>query len=175
MVSHFLECNHTGRDKYLQCVCMGRIHAWELQASSSPFKPPKGFERPWHQSPDPPWLWFILFFFLSIGQCLQESFALYSNMSLTRQEAVLISMRCAYHLSPGILIYTAVKNLAPNVFYFEPLRRGCSKGLTVLVSLLHSGGACVEEGHWKENPPKSGMTGFNPVSPGSHCWNDSAG
>lgn len=171
MASHFLECNHTGRDKYLQHVCMGRIHAQESQASSSSFKPPKGFERPWHQGPDPPCLWFILYFFLPIRQYLWEPFALYSNMPLTRQEAVLISMQCVYHLCPGILIYTAVKNLAPNVFYFEPRRRGCSKGLTVLVSLLHSGGACVEEGHQRENPPN---LGFNPVSLGSHCWNDSA-
>lgn len=77
---------------------------------------------------------------------------LLSILPLTRQEAVLISIRCVYHLRPGILIYTAVKNLAPNVFYFEPRWRGCSKGLTVLVSLLRSGGACVEEGHQTENP-----------------------
>lgn len=96
------------------------------------------------------------FFFLPIRQCLWEPFSLYSNMPLTRQEAVLISMQCVYHLRPGILIYTAVKNLAPNIFYFEPQWRGCSKGLTVLVSLLHSGGACVEEGHRKENPPNLG-------------------
>lgn len=87
-------------------------------------------------------------------------------MSLNRQEAALISMRCVYHLSPGILIYTAVKNLAPNVFYFEPQQRGCAKGLTVLISLFHLGGACMEEGRRKErNPPKSGMTVFNHVSP----------
>lgn len=99
---------------------------------------------------------YFIYFFLSISQCLWEPFALYSNIPLTTQEAVLISMQCVYHLRPGILIYTAVKNLAPNVFYFEPQWRGCSKGLTVLVSLLHSGGACVEEGHQKENPPNLG-------------------
>ena len=65
-------------------------------------------------------------------------------------------MRCVYHLSPGILIYTAVKNLAPNIFYFKPQRRGCAKGLTVLVSLFHLGGARMEKGHQKEIPPNLG-------------------
>lgn len=118
----------------------------------------------------PPWLccvlfYFIVVFFISSRPCSRESFGLYSNTSLNRQEAALISMRCVYHLSPGILIYTAVKNLAPNVFYFKPQRRGCAKGLSVLASLFHLGVACME-GHQKENPPKPELTVFNHVSSG---------
>lgn len=149
---------------------MGRIHAQEPAASSSPFEPCEGFEEPWHKSADSPLvvLCFILFhcvFFISSRPCSRESFGLYSNTSLNRQEAALISMRCVYHLSPGILIYTAVKNLAPNIFYFKPQRRGCAKGLSVLTSLFHLGVACME-GHQKENPPKSELTVFNHVSSG---------
>lgn len=149
---------------------MGRIHAQEPPASSSPFEPCEGFEEPWHKSADSPLvvLCFILFhcvFFISSRPCSRESFGLYSNTSLNRQEAALISMLCVYHLSPGILIYTAVKNLAPNVFYFKPQRRGCAKGLSVLASLFHLGVACME-GHQKENPPKPELTVFNHVSSG---------
>lgn len=81
---------------------------------------------------------------------------LLSILPLTRQEAVLISIRCVYHLRPGILIYTAVKNLAPNVFYFEPRWRGCSKGLTVLVSLLCSG-VHVWRKDIRQKTPKPGV------------------
>lgn len=126
MASHFSECNHTWRDEYLQRVCMGRIHAREPPGSSSPSEPSEGFERPWHEPAPSPQLvsYLIFFFFLSLSSrpCSRESFALYSNTSLNRQEAVPISVRCVYHLSPGILIYTAVKNLAPNIFHFEPQR-----------------------------------------------------
>lgn len=103
----------------------------------------------------PPWLCFILLFFLLSRPCSRESFALYSNTSLNRQEAAPISMRCVYHLSPGILIYTAVKNLAPNIFYFEPQQRGCAKGLTAHFLLPFRG--CVYGRRTSERkPPKSG-------------------
>lgn len=150
---------------------MGRIHAQEPPASSSPFEPCEGFEGPWHKSADSPLVVFYfisLYFFPSSRPCSWESFGLYSNMSLNRQEAALISMQCVYHLSPGILIYTAVKNLAPNIFYFKPQPRRCAKDLTVLTSIFHLGVACME-GHQKETPPKSELTVFNHVSSGSRC------
>lgn len=156
MASHFSECNHTWRDKYLQRVCMGRIHARKPPASSSLFEPSEGFERPWHRFADSPLVVFYFTFFLSSRPCSRESFALYSNKSLNRQEAAPISMRCVYHLSPGILIYTAVKKLAPNIFYFEPQWRGCAKGLAVLVSLFYLRGVVWKKDTGKKPPPNLG-------------------
>lgn len=150
MASHFLECNRSQRDKYLQHVCMGRIRAHVLPASSSPSELSKGFERPWHKLLIAPHcIVFYLFFILS-RPCSWQSLALCSNMSLNRQETVSISTRCVYHLSPGILIYTAVKNLAPNVFYFSHNRGALPKAW--LVSLFHWG-VRLEEGHRTEKAP----------------------
>lgn len=139
MASHFSECNRSRRDKYLQHVCMGRIRAHELPASSSPSEPSKGFERPWHKLLIAPHcIAFYFYFFILSRPCSWQSSALYSNMSLNRQETVSISTRRVYHLSPGILIYTAVKNLAPNVFYFSH-NRGLSQRLDSCPSSIWGG------------------------------------
>lgn len=135
-----------------------------------PSEPSRGFARPRHKSAGSPSVVFylIFFFFLSSRSCSRESFALYSNTSLNRQEAAPISVRCVYHLSPGILIYTAVKNLAPNIFHFEPRRRGCAKGLTVLIPLFRFGGCARGRRTWERKNPKCGVRVLNHVSPGLH-------
>lgn len=78
-------------------------------------------------------------------------------MSLNRQETVSISTRRVYHLSPGILIYTAVKNLAPNVFYFSH-NRGLSQRLDSCPSSI---GGCAWKKDIREKKPQSGMSVFN--------------
>lgn len=170
MLSHFLECNHTGRDKYLQHVCMGRIHAWEPQASSSPFKPPKGFERPWHQSPDPPCLCFILFFSLSIRECLWEWFALYSASDQAGGCADLHTM-CLSSLSRHFNLHCSKKFGTQRFLLRATLERLFQRFDCAGFPPLFRG--CMCGGRTSDRKPLN-LGCFNPISLGFHCWNDSA-
>lgn len=161
MASHFSECNRSRRDKYLQHVCMGRIRAHELPASSSPSEPSKGFERPWHKLLIAPHcIAFYFYFFILSRPCSWQSSALYSNMSLNRQETVSISTRRVYHLSPGILIYTAVKKIGTQRFLLFPQQGAEPKAR--LMSLFHLGG-CAWKKDVREKKPRTGMSVFKQV------------